>query len=160
MRFFSLASSLLFFCSLLTTTSAVRDYKFQLLIKNDNAPTNVCTDAESQDLSSQALSAILSVMAIPKYDLKPTTNADWTINKSQAVAIRKDRELQSCPCGGSNYYICVQYGWCDRRMLRSERELTEAEVLEIKTVAEGAIRGLLNNMVATSSTYSATCINA
>jgi len=160
MRFFSLA---VFVCSL-WTASAVRDYNFEIHIVNENAANTVCTNAELDDLSKQVIPTILSVLADPKYDLKPTQASDWKNYGSQPVPNkRKERELCTALCTSycaTNPHLCD--AWCPlgcRRMLRSQRELTEAEVLEIKSNTEGSMRGLLNQFVNTSP-YSKDCTKA
>jgi len=159
----------MFVCSLVTA-SAVRDYSFQLSIANENAATNVCTDAESQDLENRVLPTILSVMANPKYDLKPTRESDWKRSKSHPAPNRKERELQYCSScrychisQGGNQYLCDNFcrgcPLVNQRLLRSQRELAAAKVSEIKSNTEGAIRGLLNKF-ANASPYWADCTNA
>jgi len=163
--FFSLA---VFVCSLLTTAFAVpREYGFGLSIANENTATIVCTDAELDDLANRVIPTILSVMADPKYDLKPTKESDWKIYKAQSAPInRKDRELQMsvaeqcdyCRRTGA-YYLCIGLPCGFRRLLRSQRELSDIEVLEIRSNTEGAMRGLLNKFVNTSP-YSKDCTKA
>jgi len=155
--FFSLA---LFICSL-STASAARDFIFQIIVGNENVASNVCTSVELEDLSSRMIPTILSVMADPKYDLKPTKESDWKISKSQSAPNnnRKERELVVCPCGVNGAYICSGYGYTCRRRLRSGRELSDIEVLEIKSNTEGAMRGLLNKF-ANTSPYSKDCTKA
>jgi len=159
MRFiFSLALSV---CSLLTA-SAIRDYNFEIHLVNQDAPKGTCTAVELDDFSNRFLPVLLSVLADPKYNLKATKESDW--GKS-IPANRKERDLMTCsyctgPLFGGDPYTCINYWHCiGRRMLRSQRELTEAEVLEIKTVTEGAMRGLVNKF-ANTSPYSADCTKA
>jgi len=167
--FFSLA--LLFFCSLLTSASAARDYSFELHIVNENAANNVCTDAEFDDLSNRAIPTISSVLADPKYDLKPTKASDWVSNGSNPKPNnRKERELCISSCqdrycksrNGGTPYLCQIYcpgcSWLGR-MLHSQRELSDIEVVEIKTNIDGAMRGLLNKFINTSP-YSKDCTKA
>jgi len=160
MPFFSLA---VFLCSLLTTANAICDYNFELHIVNENAANTVCTDAEYDDLSNRALPTILAVLADPKYDLKPTKESDWKISTSKRALNRKEWQLlcsPACCAYCSDPILRVRYcSGCSCRMLRSERELSDIEVLEIRSNTEGAIRGLLNKF-ANVSPYSANCINA
>ncbi len=168
MHFFSRA--LLFFCYL-WAASAAREYDFELHMVNENAANNVCTDAEFDDLSSRAIPTILSVLADPKYDLKPIKESNWKRNGSQPTSNnnnRKERQLGCSTCRycssrtGGNPYLCQAYcsgcPWLGR-MLSSQRELSDAEVLEIKASTEGALRGLLNKFINTSP-YSKDCTKA
>jgi len=182
------SSLLLLFGSLVVmirTASAVRDYSFQIVIVNQNAPKSVCTDAEYDDLYERYIPTVIAVLADPKYDLKATSASEWR-NSHSVVDVaaadagndsgnsdgsnRKERELQSQSCAdycrqypyhcSSGYYNCIKRR--QQRMLRSsssERELTEADVIEIKTVTEGAMRGLLKKF-ANTSPYSTDCTKA
>jgi len=167
MHFFC-SRALLIVCSLFCGAAfAARDYSFELHIVNENAVSNVCTDAESQDLSSRMIPTILSVLADPKYDLKPTQESDWKTYGSKPALNRKERDLQSgCTCNG---YSCANFpyycqttcsGKCSRLLLRSsQRGLSDIEVLEIRSNTEGAMRGLLNKF-ANTSPYSKDCTKA
>jgi len=152
-------------CSLLTAAvSAIRDYNFEIHLVNANVPMESCSAIEFDDLSNRFLPTLLAVLADPKYNLKATTESSWR-KVGPGVATRKQRQLIACSTcmqqTGGNTYLCYSYYNCGgrRRLLRSERELSDIEVVEIKTNTEGAMRGLLNKF-SNASPYSATCTTA
>jgi len=163
MRIQSIA--LFIICSLLTAASAIRDYNLEIHLVNENAPMESCSAIEFDDLSNRFLPTLLAVLADPKYNLKATTESSWRkVGPGVTPVTRKQRQLIACSTcmqqTGGNTYLCYSYYNCyNRRLLRSERELSDEEVLAIKMNTEGAMHGLLNKF-SSASPYSANCTTA
>jgi len=154
----------LFAMSFLVSVSAVRDYNLEFILLNKNAPANVCTTAEIDDLYARLLTKLKAVLAKPAYNLKPTVDSDW--GKYHPTTTRT-RELQSSTCyywcrQNPNPYMCYEVYNCRAlgyRHLRSDRELSSGDIATIEADAEGAARGLLTD-ISSAGSYTATCRTA